>query len=191
MAFPGCDYDKAVYIVEKDGAQRIYEFDVTVEVSNEDRTTVITNKKSGVVFSAKKVWNTPDDSLWPQRIYRVYAVLQQLVTPDEENAEPVWQDVEIIGLSADSRWEGRFSSVRIGQDFDENNYRVREFIENIAYGIYSNLKIDAGTDDPDAEGRLMLLLDDSDNTDRKEPHFNCQYRYIDGSMSNATRTERS
>ncbi|MBO7504346.1 MAG: Cna B-type domain-containing protein, partial [Clostridia bacterium] len=182
-AFPGCDYDKAVYIVEKDGAQRIYEFDVTVEVSNGGRTTVITNTKSGVVFTAKKVWNAPDDSMWPQRIYRVYAVLQQLVTPEGEDAEPVWQDVERIGLSADSRWEDKFAAVPVGQDFDEDNYRVREFIENVKYWTYSNLKIEAGTDDPDAEGRLMLLLDDSDNTDRKEPHFNCQYRYIDGSMS--------
>ncbi len=181
-AFPGSDYDKAVYIVEKDGAQRIYEFDVTVEVSDRGRTTVITNTKSGVVFTAKKVWNTPDDSLWPQRIYRVSAVLQKRVTPEGEDAEPMWQDVERIDLGADIRWEGRFPSVRIGQDFDEDNYRVREFIKNVAYG-YSNIKIDAGTDDPEAEGRLMLLPGDSDNTDRKPAHFSCEYRYINGSMS--------
>ncbi|MBO4562115.1 MAG: Cna B-type domain-containing protein [Clostridia bacterium] len=167
-------FDTAFFTVTKDGITSTYQFEVSIEVDEENRVTTLTNTLYGVIFSVVKEWNVPEGSLWPDRVYSVRAVLQKRVVEDGNAA---WQDVETIRLASDQRWEGEFAAVPLGDGISEEDYRVREWIRRDEYGAWTDTMIDPGADDPEAEGRLMLTLEDEDNLTHQAPHFHCQNRY--------------
>lgn len=170
----GARYNKAVFTVTRDGITSIYEFDVAIEVDEETRVTTLTNTLYGVIYSVVKEWNVQEGSPWPDRVYSVRAVLQKRVIEDGNAA---WQDVETIRLATDQGWDGEFAAVPLGDGINEEDYRVREWIRRDEYGSWNNTEIDPGADDPAAEGRLMLTLEDEDNLTHQAPHFHCQNRY--------------
>ena len=169
-------YDKATYYVTKNGITKIYEYDVSIQVDAAECSTVITNTRSGIIFTAKKEWNGPDDSPWPDRIYSVDAVLQKR-TVNEDGTE-TWTNVESISLDVAHSWSAMpFQSVPITENFNEDDYRVREWIDKREFTAYESTMIDPGTVDG-AEGRLMLLPTDKDFVSGTLPHFSCQERDV-------------
>ncbi len=170
-------FDKAWYTVTRNGKTRIFEYDVSIEMSEDGRSAVITNTKSGVIYAVRNIWNAPEDSPWPRRIFSVKAVLQRRTVDDQGIVS--WEDVEMIDLSAyETETEGRFGAIPIGSGFRDEDYRVREWAKNTDYSAYASypFRIDAETDDPGADGRLLLALQDGDNTNAQAPHYSVEVR---------------
>ena len=170
-------YDKAWYTVTRNGKTRIYAYDVSVVMNEDGRSAVITNTKSGVIYAARNIWNAPQDSPWPDRIFSVGAVLQHRTVDGGGNE--TWEDVETIDLSGDiAASTGKFRAIPLGSGYRDEDYRVREWIKNTDYSPYSSypFRIDAETDTPDAAGRLLLALQDADNVTAQAPHFTVEVR---------------
>lgn len=134
---------KAVYTVAKDGKTIRYEYDVTLEVDTEKNITTITNKKTGVIYSARKLWDTPENSPWPAWIHAVYAALQHRTT--DENGNETWETVKYAGddsggaknrdcvvyIDNSNSWTQYFPAVTIDDDYSDDDYRVREYIRHV------------------------------------------------------------
>ncbi|MEE3382635.1 MAG: Cna B-type domain-containing protein, partial [Anaerovoracaceae bacterium] len=179
---------EASYLAEDNGITVRYQYDVTVELDQENNSYTITNKRVGVIYSVTKEWDVPEGSPWPERIYSIYPVLQHRTV--DENGNETWVNVEEQGsdFSPSSvdfaiQWHRSFEAIPIDDNFRNEDYRVREFMRHDpdypsafwSTRTYFDPEEGIGTFGS-LTGRIILAEDDADNTDNIKPVFFAENR---------------